>query len=132
MKVLILGYDETGQQLHEIIPDADIIDIDKGIMPPQLDTTPRYDVILICIPFSDKSKIIMKNVKAIYRAKAYIVYTKEIPYDDIASLHYHRGYLDKKGFNKVIGLRNSTVDAFCEEYFGDEKTSAFAKEVPNG
>ena len=121
MKVLILGYDETGQRLHEIIPDADVIDIERGIMPAQLDSTPRYDVILICIPYGEKSKIIMKNVKAIYRAKAYIVYTKEIPYDDIASLHFHRGYLNEDGFNKVIGLRNKAVDAFCEEYFGDDE-----------
>jgi hypothetical protein len=119
MNFLILGYDENGERLKEMLPEADVIDIDRGMMPKVEDNTPVYDTILICLPWTDKTDTIMKNVAYIYKPKAMIVFTKEFPIEYIVKWGIHRG--DFTG--KFVGPRNETVEKFKEEYFSTASTS---------
>ena len=112
MKTVIVGYGETGKRLHQIVKDADVIDIELGFTPIYEPCLPAYEVILICIPDSDVFEIIMRNYGILYGPHAIIVFSR-IPQEKIDRLGIHT--CDFNG--KLCGPENEHTELFLEEYF---------------
>ena len=115
MKVMIAGYGDTGKAVHKIVYDADIVDFELGYPPIYEPALPRYEVILMCIPYLEKFEIIARNYYAIYKPEAIIVFS-DIPVEVCEDLGLYKCTMD--GIVNVHPIQNDVVNEFLSIYFG--------------